>query len=127
MQEAYARAWRSWDRVSRMDRPVAWVYVVALNCGRRNLRTKWRSPVAAVPPSVTDSSGAIATRLLVGQALETLPPRQRLAVVLRYLGDLSTAEIAEAMGCAEGTVKSTLHAGLRAMRVEIGEETDADD
>jgi len=43
-------------------------------------------------------------------------------VVLRYLADLSTAQVAEAMGCAEGTVKSTLHAALVHLRVEMKED-----
>jgi RNA polymerase sigma factor (sigma-70 family) len=58
----------------------------------------------------------------VQAALEQLAPRQRAAVVLRYLGDLSVAEVARAMGCAEGTIKSTLHTALARLRVDLDEE-----
>ncbi|MEV5965923.1 SigE family RNA polymerase sigma factor [Kribbella sp. NPDC051952] len=44
----------------------------------------------------------------VRQALATLSPRQRACVVLRYYEDLSVLEIAEQLGCAEGTVKRHL-------------------
>jgi RNA polymerase sigma factor (sigma-70 family) len=61
---------------------------------------------------------------VVEQMLRQLPPRQRLAVVLRFQADLTMAEVAQAMGCALGTAKSTLHAALENMRLDApqGEE-----
>jgi RNA polymerase sigma-70 factor (sigma-E family) len=53
-------------------------------------------------------------------ALETLPDRQRAAIVLRYYEDMSEARIAELLQCRPGTVKSLLSRGLEAMRTEIG-------
>jgi len=44
--------------------------------------------------------------------------------VLRYFADLALADIADAMGCAVGTVKATLHQALNAMRLELDEEDD---
>ena len=64
--------------------------------------------------------------LYVRSALARLPLRQRAAVVLRFLGGLSVAEVAEAMGCAEGTVKATLHGALRRLRIECDEELVSD-
>ena len=52
----------------------------------------------------------------VAAALAALPPRQRLAVVLRHLEDLPVTDVAQVMGCSEGTVKSTTSAGLAALR-----------
>ncbi len=52
-------------------------------------------------------------------ALATLNERQRVAVVLRYYEDLSEAEIAVALGCRPGTVKSLLHRGLSQLREVI--------
>ena len=52
-------------------------------------------------------------------ALATLSERQRVAIVLRYYEDLSEAEIAAALGCRPGTVKSLLHRGLAQLREVI--------
>jgi RNA polymerase sigma-70 factor (ECF subfamily) len=123
-QEAFARALRRWRRVREMDRPDGWVYVVAMN----QLRDHWRRLDRKQPaePAPADSSGGIVTCLTVREAIATLPPRQRQAVVLRYLADLPVADVADAMGCAVGTVKATLHRALRAMRIELQEDDDAD-
>lgn len=55
------------------------------------------------------------------EALRSLSPRQRAVVVLRYYGDLPEAEIADALHCPIGTVKSTLSRALSAMRVTLKE------
>jgi len=41
--------------------------------------------------------------------------------VLRYLADLPVDAVASAMGCAPGTVKSTLHSALARLHVELDE------
>lgn len=122
-QEAFARALRRWRHVREMDRPDGWVYVVAMN----QLRDHWRKLERNAPPEpvVIDDGASVATRLTVRDAIATLPPRQRQAVVLRYLADLPVADVAVAMGCAEGTVKAALHHALKAMRVELEEDDDA--
>jgi RNA polymerase sigma-70 factor (ECF subfamily) len=120
-QEAFARAFRRWRSVSVMDQPVGWVYVVAMNQARHDLRREQR-PSARAGVEATDTAGAVATAVTLETALKTLAPRQRAVVVLRYLADLSTAQVAEAMGCAEGTVKSTLHTALAHLRLQMEED-----
>jgi RNA polymerase sigma factor (sigma-70 family) len=58
----------------------------------------------------------------VRQALMSLPRRQRSVLVLRYFADLPEAEVASALGCSIGTVKTHAHRGLRALREILGEE-----
>jgi RNA polymerase sigma-70 factor (ECF subfamily) len=120
VQEAFARAFRRWRTVSQMDRPVGWVYVVALNAER----SRWRRAGQAVddPGAIdtgADPSGPVVTTIVVRAAIAKLAPRQRAAVVLRFLADLTVPEIARAMGCADGTVKATLHQALRNLRVDL--------
>lgn len=52
-------------------------------------------------------------------ALQSLQPRQRAAIVLRYYEDLTEAQTAEVLGCAVGTVKSLVSRGLDRLRAEI--------
>jgi RNA polymerase sigma-70 factor (ECF subfamily) len=124
-QEAFARALRKWRRVREMDRPDGWVYVVAMNQLRDHWRRLERAQPVEAPPSYDDTS-AVVTRLSVRDAIATLPPRQRQAVVLRYLADLPLADVADAMNCAVGTVKATVHDALRSMRIQLEEGDDAE-
>jgi RNA polymerase sigma-70 factor (sigma-E family) len=121
-QEAFARAMTRWPSVSAMERPIAWVYVVALNQARHDFRRDDRPAAKAPATPIPDMAGAVVTTLSLETALASLAPRQRAVVVLRYLADLSVAEVAEAMGCAPGTVKSALHTALARLRVEMKEE-----
>lgn len=94
-QEAFARAFRRWSSVSKLERPVVWVYVVALNAERkrwrRDRRASYHDPCDG---SVPDPAGGVLSTIIVRDALDRLPPRQRAAVALRYLGDLTVADIA---------------------------------
>lgn len=123
-QEAFARACRRWRSVSAMERPWAWVYVVALNEERRRWRRDRPREVeaAARVQTAPDHAGTVLTSLSLRAALDQLTARQRAAVVLRYLADLSVADVAAAMGCAEGTAKATLHQALRRMRIEMEDD-----
>ena len=127
-QEALTRALRRWRHVRTLDRPAAWLYVVAMNHVRDRWRREHREPQWDLELDTTtlDPSGSVATAVSVRDAIATLPARQREAVVLRYLADLQLADVAEAMGCAVGTVKATLHQALRSLRVELEEDDDAD-
>jgi RNA polymerase sigma factor (sigma-70 family) len=117
-QEGFARALARWEDVGSMGRPSAWVFVVAMNRARDGLRRARRQPALSAPPP-GDPASTVVTAVSLRAALNELPPRQRQAVVLRFLGGLSLAETAEAMDCATGTVKSTLHAALAALRVDL--------
>ncbi len=125
-QDAFAKAYRQWRRVAMMDRPVAWVYVVALNGARRTRRRDLAAPAPDLIGAAPDPAGPVAVRVSVKDALDLLAPRQRLAIVLRYLADLQVAEVAAAMGCSVGTAKATLHTALARMRVELGPDADHD-
>ena len=109
--EAFARALERWDRVGSMSSPGGWTYRVALNVLRRRLRRGaleerlLRRAPRREPPPLTDQGVG------VWEAVASLPPRTRTAVALRYLGGLTEAEVADAMGVAPGTVAATLHGG----------------
>lgn len=126
-QEAFARALSKWPTVAAMDRPVGWVVVVGVNQLKRWIRRADRETGQPSPPqadvseskAVPDHEDVTASAVALRAALDRLGPRQRATVVLRYLCDLSTAEVASALSCSPGTVKSSLHAGLAKLRIEL--------
>jgi RNA polymerase sigma factor (sigma-70 family) len=115
LQTALLRVAQRWSR--HVEAPEAYALVVIRNLVIDRRR---RAHLVAVPSSgeqVPDSAqpdlaDAVAAQAQLDAVLGALPPRQRVAVVLRVLEGLSTAETAAAMDCSEGTVKSTLAAGL---------------
>jgi RNA polymerase sigma-70 factor (sigma-E family) len=124
LQSAYAKAYASWTRVRGADHPEAYVRRMAVNevLGVRR-RGWWRSeranttPTPPEPPARgTVPADALADRDEMWTALQALPPRQRAVLVLRYYEDLSEQQIAAALGCSVGTVKSQASAALASLR-----------
>jgi RNA polymerase sigma-70 factor (ECF subfamily) len=117
VQEAFCRALARWKTVARYDDPVAWVRRVAWNLAV----SRWRRARTALRhlrgqrPTEPQTDGPGPDRVALFAALGTLPDPQRRAIVLRYLADLTVAEIAHREGVAEGTVKSWLHRGRNAL------------
>jgi RNA polymerase sigma-70 factor (sigma-E family) len=118
-QDALVRVIERWPQVSAMDHPEAWTYRVAFNLARSGLRRKAaerRAHVRTGVPPAGSWNVDVAEVLTVRAAIGSLPSRQRQAVVLRYYGDLSIEQVAEAMGCRAGTVKAHLHQARSALR-----------
>lgn len=121
-QDAFEKALIRWRRVSAMDRPGTWVYVVAVRRGRRQLERIGRAVGVTPMDDRLLEQDAVVDAMWVQQLLTTLPLRQRAVVVLRHAGGLPLADIAAALGISVGTVKSTLHAAYRNLRVEVAEQ-----
>ena len=116
--EALTRAYSRWGRLRSQPYRAGWVLKVASNLAIDVIR---RRPVAAIAtePLTPEDLGAL--RVTLGVALHSLPSRQRAVIVLRYLSDLSEAEVAEVLAMAPGTVKSHAHRGLAALRGRLGD------
>ncbi|WP_329623439.1 sigma-70 family RNA polymerase sigma factor [Streptomyces sp. NBC_01255] len=105
----------------------AWCAVVASNIAmdwhrERRRRERLDERLTALRPWDTEQPGVEEARLLtlsVAEGLEALPLPQRQVLVLRFFADLPVAEIAEALEVPEGTVKSRLHAAVRALRARL--------
>ena len=130
LQTALTRAYLRWDRIVSED-PEGYVRRTLVNAHIDWWRRRpWREePTAELPDRPEpDAAGAYDARDAVLQALAVLSRRQRAVVVLRYYEDLSEHEIAAALGCSTGTVKSAAsramaklreHPGLSATREEV--------
>ena len=124
LQEALTKTYVAWPRLRDQGKAEAYtrkaLTTTAITWYRR--RSWGERPVAAVPEREGDGhADEVATRDLLWQALQALPPRQRAAIVLRYYEDLTEAQTAAVLGCAVGTVKSQVSTGLRTMRANLGD------
>jgi RNA polymerase sigma-70 factor (ECF subfamily) len=125
VQEAFCRALARWRTVSGYDDPVAWIRRVAWNLAV----SKWRRTRTALSfvrrqrVAEAQVAGPSPERVALVAALGTLPDAQRRAMVLRYLADMTIAEIADREGVAEGTVKSWLHRARAALAVQLDPTT----
>jgi RNA polymerase sigma-70 factor (ECF subfamily) len=122
VQEAFVRAHVRWRRIRHYDDPVGWVRRVAINLLRDQHRRLQRKERALSRLAATQAGEVPAPQHdALGDLLAELPPQQRTAVALYYVDDLGVAEIAAAMGLAEGSVKSHLHDARQRLRTVIGE------
>jgi RNA polymerase sigma-70 factor (ECF subfamily) len=122
VQEAFARGAVRWPRLRGYEQPEAWVRRVAMNLAAdraRRLRRQARALLRAGPPPQVPSVSVETLALL--EALRTLPVRQRQAIVLHYLVDLPVEEVARTLALRDGTVKSLLARGRRALAARLGE------
>ena len=115
-QEAMVRAHQRWERVSRYDIPAAWVRRVAINLasnGRARRRSEKRAlaRLAGERPTWEVQMGRDDGPDDFWSTVRRLPARQAAAIALHYLEDRPVAEVAEILGCAEGTAKVHLHKG----------------
>jgi RNA polymerase sigma-70 factor (ECF subfamily) len=108
--EAFARAWLHWHKVRKMESPVGWVFIVAVNHARTLYRRKSRAEQVAVKlQPLSDVTEAEDYNEDLWHAVASLSPQARKAVALRYIADLSESEVAQALGVTRGTVAQTLH------------------
>ncbi len=117
--EALARAFAHWPRIQGLEYRDAWILRVATNLALDALRRQ-RPQQASLLRQVRRPDETVVLRLALGGALRALPRRQREAVVLRYVADLSADEVAEALRISPGSVKTHVHRGLAALRASLG-------
>ncbi len=122
-QEAFIKAHRDWEILSRHPNPVGWVRRVAINLSRSRWRAASAEARALFRLAGQRSLPAVSIeRLDVWDAIRSLPRRQQEAIVLYYFSDLSIGSIAEALEIAAGTVRATLHQARQRLAVELGGE-----
>ena len=120
VQEVLEQMYVKWRRIHGM--PEAYARRALVNRSANRWRRRGRrpeAPLAGHDVAAPDHSEHVVVRDAVLSALRTLPPRQRAAVVLRYLEDLPVAEVARALDCSEGNVKSSVSRGLVRLRAAL--------
>jgi len=116
VQEALTRLYGRWSRV---DDPEAYTRttIARLNISVwRKLRRERLHDTPVERAAMDERLEALGPDAALVRAVRALPARQRLAIVLRYWCDDDDARIAETLGCAEATVRSTVRRGLLRLR-----------
>jgi len=109
VQDSFVRVQPRWES---LDTPAAYLRRTVTNACYSWHRRRRREGATVVEPPAP----AAPEHDEMWDALATLAPRRRAALVLRYYLDLSEADIAEALGCRPGTVKSLTHRALADLR-----------
>lgn len=122
-QETFLRAARAADRLPPEGEVRPWLYRIAVNLALTRLRSRRREHqalerLASMPQSGQSGDELFEHRMrrvVVAEALQRLPDRLRVPVILRYYLDLPEEEIARSLGIRRGTVKSRLHSARLAL------------
>jgi RNA polymerase sigma factor (sigma-70 family) len=119
-QDAFVQLLKHWEKVSRYDRPGAWVRRVAIRLTMQSLRReRLRSLLERhVEPPVH----RVPVDLDVLNAIRSLPKMQRAAVVLFYFDDMPLVEVADILGCSNATARVHLHRARGRLAELLGEE-----
>jgi RNA polymerase sigma factor (sigma-70 family) len=118
-QETFLAAMKAYPRLRAGSNARAWVMTIAHNKALDHHRARARRaiPVEEVPEVATFD--AALRDDATWARVHALPPKQRAAVLLRYAGDLTHAEIAVAMRCSEAAARRSAFEGLRKLREEM--------
>jgi RNA polymerase sigma-70 factor (sigma-E family) len=128
VQDSFVAMHGGWRRLRDNEKALSYLRQSVVNRSRSVLRHRVvvdRNAPKPPPDMPSAEHGAITLleRSAVVAALRTLPPRQREALVLRYYGDLSEAQIAGAMRISKGAVKSHTARAMIALRSVLERET----
>jgi RNA polymerase sigma-70 factor (sigma-E family) len=121
VQEAFAGLHRNWSGLRDAAAAIGYLRTAVVNGSRSVLRRR-KTAREYTPPHVANARSAESLAMLTAEhravvaALSQLPPRQREVLVLRYYGNLTEAEIADAANISKGTVKSTASRALEALQ-----------
>ena len=117
-QETFVAAYRAYPRLNRGGDLRAWVLTIAtrkaIDATRR--RARRALPVDEVPERTVAGNEALDGEPELWRAVRGLPPKQRAAVVHRYVHDLTYAEVARLIGSTEESARANAYQGVRKLR-----------
>ena len=122
-QTALEKVFMSWRKIRRQDAVHAYTHRTLVNSYLAHKRLKHtRELLTGWFPERAIEAAAPETRIMVLDAMATLPPRTRAVVVLRYWADLSVEQVADVLGCSPGNVKRLSANGMDRLRTVLGDE-----
>ncbi|MEU9663793.1 SigE family RNA polymerase sigma factor [Streptomyces chartreusis] len=128
VQEAYARAWQRWGRLTKEGDPLPWVRTVASRLAIstwRRTRNRLRAQLRHGP--APDLPGLSGDRVALVTALRKLNADQRRVVVLHHLLDLSVEDVARETGSSNGAVRTRLSRARKLLGVQLASMDTSDE
>lgn len=113
---AYVRALERWSTVRQMESPTGWVVRVGVNVAKRSFLRRIKGASVERQTSGSDTWTDQYTDHDLWEQVQRLSKQQRLAIALRYIEDLSQAEVATILGTAPGTAGATLNQARSSLR-----------
>lgn len=128
VQDSFEAMHLAWQRLRNTEKALAYLRQAIVNKSRSELRHRKVVETHAPKAAPDEQSAEVAAltlieRSAVTSALRELPPRQREAIVLRYYGDFSEADIAKAMGISKGAVKSHTARAMASLKLALQQGT----
>lgn len=117
--EALARTCLRWRKLRDLPWRDGWVLRVATNLALDSVKRRRPAPESYVP---FDGAEEAVLRVAMVEALHALPRRQREVLALRFLTDLSEADVAASLGISAGSVKTHTSRGLATLRARLGDD-----
>ena len=128
-QETFIRAYRAFGRLRHDSNHRAWLYKIATHCAytalkRGQRQARYQTTASAEAQQAPETAQASPDQQMIqGETLQeicaaisALPPKQKMAVILRHVQGLEYAEIAEALDCSPASARANVYQGLRRMR-----------
>jgi RNA polymerase sigma factor (sigma-70 family) len=125
VHDAFVSLVRTRERFRRVGTVEAWAWAAVVRTAQKHAGRRRELPSAESPQAEQANVSTHEELVELREAIAALPRRQRLALFLRYYGDLDYAQIADVLNVKTGTVSATLHAAHQALRVRL-EEVEAD-
>jgi RNA polymerase sigma-70 factor, ECF subfamily len=115
-QDAFVSVWERWDRLNGIENPAGYLHRTAINAFRKRYRRRevFRRLLPFLAPA--EASWPADSRLVLSEALRSLTPRQRAALVLTELFGYRATEAARMLGIRPSTVGALRHQGREALR-----------
>ncbi len=119
VSEAILRAYENLRKLKHEEYFRTWLIRILINCCKRQLRLRSHyTDIGDHLPDIPASDNPY-SRIETGEAINRLPPKIRIAVILYYSEDYSVKEISEILHIPEGTVKSRLNKGRTLLKDEL--------